>query len=157
MILVTIFQSVEFYVICIVIAAAVLGLCVRPSSKGAARQHLLSSQLSDSGLPPQIPSIELSVNPDNSVTLVRHGIDGVCSDGAVSLAVNVAGFDIDIQERVVPGRMTALPVDTATFRMDFLAPELYHLKYHSDIDGGLVTATSLKVRPGIHIVKPLQR
>lgn len=157
MIILTLFGTVEFYVICVVAAAAILALCVRPSSKGEAKQYLLATVLTDEEDPENLPSIELTVNPDNTVTLVRHGIDGVFSDGAISLAVNVIGFDIDIQERFVPGRMTAMPVNTATIILDFLAPELYHLKYHSDIDGGLVTATSLRVRPDIHIVKKLQR
>lgn len=147
----------EFYVICVVIAASVLGLCLRPSAKSEARQYLLGSQLYESEEEDQTPRIEIRVEPDYSVTLIRRGLIGLCSDGAVSLAVEVAGFDISIKERVVAGRMTAIPADTARFSFDFLAPELYHLRYSTDFNGEEMASTPLRVRPGITIVKALKK
>lgn len=182
----SVFDSIEFYVIAAVVAAAVVGLCVRPSSKGEAVTRLLAGRLSapddtrrrsaaddtahlsaandtphlsadgDDGSD-DTPSIELLVEQDGSVTLTRHGLYGlVHASGALSLVVNVAGFDISVEERLTPGRPAAdvpEPVE-ARFTLDFLGAERYHLRYYSEATGGLAV-TPLHVRPGIHIVKPL--
>lgn len=152
----SIFTSVEFYVICAVVAAAVVAFSARPASRGPAAQHLLAGTLLEAapGSEPARPSIELTVNPDLSVTLVRHGLAEVDMSGAVSLAVEVKGFDIDIRERATHGRGHGHEAAAALFTLDFLAPERYHLRYTAD--GAQETATgALNVRPGIHILRPL--
>lgn len=156
----SVFDSIEFYVIAAVVASAVVGLCVRPSSKGEAVTRLLAGELSpadDNGTADSTPSIELLVEEDGSVTLTRRGLDGmVHASGALSLVVNVAGFDISVEERLTPGRPEAdVPEPAeARFTLDFLGAERYHLRYYSEATGGLAV-TPLHVRPGIHIVKPL--
>lgn len=155
----SVFDSIEFYVIAAVVASAVVGLCVRPSSKGEAVTRLLAGELSparDDGAD-STPSIELLVEEDGSVTLTRRGLDGmVHASGALSLVVNVAGFDISVEERLTPGCPEAdVPEPAeARFTLDFLGAERYHLRYYSEATGGLAV-TPLHVRPGIHIVKPL--
>ncbi len=151
--LLTFLHSIEFYVICIVVAAAVVSLFLRPASHGESVQHLLASRLCADG--DETPSIELTVNEDLTVTLVRHGLTGVCSDGAVSLVVNVAGTDISIEERITDGHYNLEPMQSAVFTLDFLRPSLYHLRYSSESAGSLFAATPLRIRPGIHIVRPL--
>lgn len=155
----SVFDSIEFYVIAAVVASAVVGLCVRPSSKGEAVTRLLAGELSPAGDDgaDSTPSIELLVEEDGSVTLTRRGLDGmVHASGALSLVVNVAGFDISVEERLTPGRPEAdVPEPAeARFTLDFLGAERYHLRYYSEATGGLAV-TPLHVRPGIHIVKPL--
>lgn len=173
----SVFDSIEFYVIDAVVAAAVVGLCVRPSSKSEAVTRLLAGRLSAADDIPRLPvagdtprlsaggddasddtpSIELLVEEDGSVTLTRRGLDGmVHASGALSLVVNVAGFDISVEERLTPGRPEAdVPEPAeARFTLDFLGAERYHLRYYSEATGGLAV-TPLHVRPGIHIVKPL--
>lgn len=155
----SVFDSIEFYVIAAVVASAVVGLCVRPSSKGEAVTRLLAGELSAAGDAGaySTPSIELLVEEDGSVTLTRRGLDGmVHASGAMSLVVNVAGFDISVEERLTPGRPAAdVPEPAeARFTLDFLGAERYHLRYYSEATGGMAV-TPLHVRPGIHIVKPL--
>ena len=146
------FSSVEFYVIATVVAASIIVYFVRPSSHGEARQHLLAGDLSNasgrgwSDTSSTQASISLRVRDDGAVVLTRHGIQGVSSSGAVSLAVTVIGFDISIEERVVSGNNIDDPIDTATFVLDFLAPDRYHLKYNSSSISSFV-ATTLLVRP----------
>lgn len=144
--------SVEFYVYATLVAAAIVAFLARPSSRGEARQHLLAGELSNAsnrswsdGNSAQ-PSISLIVRDDGAVVLFRHGIEGVSSSGAVSLAITVIGFDITIEERIVPGNNLDDPIDTATFVLDFLAPDRYHLKYNSSATSSFV-ATTLLVRP----------
>lgn len=151
--LLTFLHSIEFYVICVVVAAAVVALFMRPASHGESVQHLLASRLSADG--DEVPSIELTVNEDLTVTLIRHGLNRVCSDGAVSLVVNVTGTDIAIEERVTSGHYNLDPMQSAIFSLDFLRPALYHLRYNSESEGSLFAATPLRIRPGIHIVRPL--
>lgn len=155
----SVFDSIEFYVIAAVVASAVVGLCVRPSSKGETVTRLLAGELSPAcdDCADSTPSIELLVEEDGSVTLTRRGLDGmVHASGALSLVVNVAGFDISVEERLTPGRPAAdVPEPAeARFTLDFLGAERYHLRYYSEATGGLAV-TPLHVRPGIHIVKPL--
>lgn len=144
--------SVEFYVYATLVAAAIVAFLARPSSRGEARQHLLAGELSNasnrswSDSNSAQPAISLIVRDDGAVVLFRHGIEGVSSSGAVSLAITVIGFDISIEERIVPGNNLDDPIDTATFVLDFLAPDRYHLKYNSSATSSFV-ATTLLVRP----------
>ena len=144
--------SIEFYVYATLVAAAIVAFLARPSSRGEARQHLLAGELSNasnrswSDNASVSPAISLIVRDDGAVVLFRHGIEGVTSSGAVSLAVTVIGFDITIEERIVPGNNIDDPIDTATFVLDFLAPDRYHLKYNSSATSSFVAATLL-VRP----------
>lgn len=147
--------SVEFYIILLLFAAAIIGMAARPPRRGPVVKHLLGGSLSMTG-DNAVPSIELRCNDDYTVTLTRRGIRDMNLSGAVSLAVEVAGFDITVYERVAdPRDITADPVDTATFTLGFLGPERYHLRYVADATG-LVGVTTLHNRPGIRLVKQLQ-
>lgn len=144
--------SIDFYVYATLVAAAIVAFLARPSARGEARQHLLAGELSNttkrswSDSNSVQPAISLIVRDDGAVVLFRHGIEGVSSSGAVSLAITVIGFDITIEERIVPGNNLDDPIDTATFVLDFLAPDRYHLKYNSSATSSFVAATLL-VRP----------
>lgn len=103
-----IFQTVEFYVIAVLIAAMIVALVARPASRGEARQYLLVGDLIACGN--DNPAITLRANNDGSVTLTRHRIEGITSTGAVSLAVNVIGWDIVIEERLSEGFLVMSPL-----------------------------------------------
>ena len=150
--MIDILGSVEFYVYATVVAAAIVAYLARPSSRGEVRQYLLAGELSNASnrawtdLPTLPPSISIIVRDDGAVVLFRHGVEGVSTSGAVSLAITVIGYDITIEERIVPGNNLDDPIDTATFVLDFLAPDRYHLKYNSSATSRFATATLL-VRP----------
>lgn len=158
MIAASVFQSVEFYVIAVVIAAAVVALSMRRPSGGPVREILLPGVISleEGGT---APSVELICGDDGTVVLRRHGLTGVRSDGAVSLAIEVRGFDVRIQERVVGGYgYDAAPIDTASFLLDFMGREHYFISYTtavSDTEPGHFASLTLHNRPGIRAVKPL--
>ena len=148
-------NSVEFYVIAALFAAAIVAYFSRPASKGPARQFLLAGNLY-TPVPgaPTTPSIELTCNDDATVTLTRHGLTDVSPDGAVSLSVTVIGLDITIKERTVCGRETPSTTMSADFIIDFLGREWYHITYINE-STQLIAAFNLHVRPGIHSLKPL--
>lgn len=156
MILYSIFQTPEFYVIVSVVAAAVIAAISLPERKGEVKLHLLAGELeeADSAAEPGNSSLTLSVGPDNSVTLRRDGLSGVAMDGAVSLAVRVSGFDISIDERITPGSPYSPQAGCATFRLDFLAPEWYNIRYESEARSERASLT-LHVREGIVVTKHL--
>lgn len=147
------FQSVEFYVLATLVAALIVGFIAKPSNRGEARQHLLAGELSNesnrswSDAATIEPSISVKVREDGAVVLTRHGLEGVSTSGAVSLAVTIIGFDVSIEERIVPGNNLDDVVDTATFVLDFFAPDRYHIKYNSSSISSFV-ATTLLVRSG---------
>lgn len=154
------FHSVEFYVLATLVAALIVGFIAKPSSRGEARQHLLAGKLSNesnrtwSDIATMQPSISLRVRDDGTVQLTRHGVQGVSTSGAVSLAVTMIGFDVTIEERIVPGNNLDEPIDTATFEMKFFAPDRYHLKYNSSTTSSFVS-TTLLVREGYDKHLPL--
>lgn len=146
------FHSTEFYVMLLVVAAAVIGVFAKPGQRGAARTHLLAGELSRSV--DDTPRVEVDCDDDGVVTLRRYGVQGVTESGAVSLAVTVIGFDVSIEERVVAGDHADRSIDTVTFRLDFLGCEHYHVKYNSEASSRFMAAT-VNNRPGFHSVKPL--
>lgn len=147
------FSSVEFYVIATVVAAAVLGLCVKPASKGPARQQLLAGILGKGER--KDPGLEIRCREDGAVEMTRTGLEGLTDASAVSVAVNVAGFDVTIKERIT-GADCGEERNEAMFVLDFLAPEHYHIKYENE-DTNLFCAFTLHVRPGIRSRKELNR
>lgn len=154
-IMLAVFDSVEFYVIAAVVAAAIIAFSAKGGARGPARQYLLPGMLTlaDS---PKVPAIELICCDDGSVVLRRHGVAGMNRSGAVSLAVEVRGFDVILKERMVSGRPGDMEiVDTATFILDFMGAERYFISYTAE-DAGLFAATTLHNRPGIRVFKPMQ-
>lgn len=149
------YQSVEFYVVCCVVAAAVLGVCVRPSRREAVVTYLLEGELEYTASD-TIPSLFLRSNPDRTVTLIRRGIECIGLDGAVSLAVSVNGFDIDIRERIVPGYSGQDQMINACFKLDFMGSERYHIRYESD-DTGYFTAFTFGNFEGVEIERQLRQ
>jgi hypothetical protein len=155
MILTGIFQTVEFYVITSVIAAAVVAYMAIPAQRGEVKLHLLAGELFE-GSRDAVPSIEFHCNDDGSVTMLRRGLQGIHASGAVSIAVKVIGFDLMIEERLTQGSVLDLEMAEAQFNLDFLAPEWYHIKYNSE-DIGRFCAASLHVRPGLVLRKELMQ
>ena len=155
--LASVFQTVEFYVIVSVVAAAVIAAVSLPERKGEVKLHLLAGELQEAGESTDNPiqgAITFTVGAGTIVTLRREGLRGVTMDGAVSLAVKVSGFDITIDERVTPGSPYGQTAESVTFVLDFLAPEWYHIRYESD-SLSEHAAFALHVREGIVMRKPL--
>lgn len=145
-------HTVEFYVIATLFAAMIVAFLARPSSRSEARQYFLAGDLSNESNRSWCdeknvqPSISMYVRDDGALVLTRHGLEGVSTSGAVSLAVTIVGFDITIEERIVQGNSLDEPIDAATFVLDFLAPERYYLKYNSSASSTFASAT-LILRP----------
>ena len=157
MITLAFYQSVEFYVIAFLVAAVIVAFSIKPPRRGAARTHLLAGELFTDG--DDEPSISLEAMDSGYVRLVRNGVTGVNTNGAVSLAVTIIGFDITIEERLVAGRdydINAEPVRRAVFLLDFLGRERYHIRYNSDASG-LFAVTTFNNRPGYKAHKPLTK
>lgn len=125
------FHTTEFYVILFVIAASAVAVVVRPTSTVAVREFLLAGKLCG-GDGDVRPRIEIAADDAGNLYIARCGLSGLTSSGAVSLKVDVKGFDIMIYERLTPGNPADEPVDRAEFMLDFLASERYHLHYESE-------------------------
>ena len=158
----SVFQTVEFYVIVSVIAAAVIALTSLPERKGEVKLYLIAGQLfqqTDNSTSTEVTSgtLHIEVQAGNIVNIRREGLEEVTMNGAVSLAVKVSGFDIVIEERITPGNVSAEGVaNSVVFRFDFLAPEWYHIRYESERFGEHAAFT-LHVREGIVMRKVLIR
>lgn len=161
-VLASVFQTVEFYVIVSVIAAAVIAVVSLPESKGEEKLHLIAGELLQAQEADAVGSagpgngeLLIEVHAANFVTIRRTGLDGVTMAGAVSLAVKVSGFDIVIEERVTTGAASPFGMaDAAVFHLDFLAPEWYHIRYESERFSEHAAFT-LHVREGIVMRKQL--
>ena len=158
--LASVFQTVEFYVIVSVVAAAVIAAVSLPERKGEVKLHLVAGDLmqdqeADAHGGPGNGELLIEVHSGNFVSIRRTGLDGVTMAGAVSLAVRVSGFDIVIEERVTTGSASPFGMATgALFNLDFLAPEWYHIRYESERFSEHA-AFALHVREGIVMRKPL--
>ena len=150
------FQTVEFYVILSVVAAAVVALAALPAKRGEARLLFYAGDLeaAPTGAEASEPMLYAECRDDGAVVLRREGVRGITASGAVSLAVTVIGFDVTIQERLSAGYSNDEAVTAAVFVLDFFAPERYHVTYRSD-DAGLFGAFTLANRPGLRIAKRL--
>ena len=151
MILSSIFQTVEFYVITCVVAAAVVAMSAMPRRTREARHYRFDGDLMP-GDPAQQPLLIFRVMRDGRVELRRTGLAGVGDEGAATIEVEVAGFDVTINERLRPGR--GEPVGEAVWVMDFFGQEYYHIRYNSDATGRFASLTR-HARPGITVEKPL--
>lgn len=140
--------SVEMYVMAAFLAAAVVGLCVRPRHHGAAVTSFAIGTLEPDG-PVESPMLEAEVMDDCSVILRRSGFCDMGADSTVALAITRIGFDIKIQERItLEGPL--MPHAAAQFRIEGLGRERYHITYSSE-PTGLMTAFTLPVKPGIRV------
>ena len=149
----SIFQTVEFYVVMVFLAAAVGGLAAMPSRRGSARQQLIAGELL-SGATPSEPGIVAIVNDDGSMTIYRFGLENMCESGAYSLAVTFIGYDVTIDERLVYGRHGGIETNSAQATVTGLAPERYHIHYRSEATGRSAAFT-LNMRPGNRIDRKL--
>lgn len=149
-----ILRSVEFYVMMVVVAAAVVGICVRPSRRGEAETIFSPGLLWFDEVAGE-PRIEVEVRSDGTVAIIRRGIGLLGGESKVSLAITRIGFDLAIEERVadVPG---GEPVNAAMFVLDFLGAERYHISY-SAAHANLFTSLTLAVKPGLHVSRDLKR
>lgn len=146
--------SIEFYVVAVFVAAAIIGLAALPARKGPVRTFLYAGTITPDESGETEPSIILQVLDNGRLHISRHALAGIADDGAYSLAVKVSGFDVKIEERTVAGRLTpgALMLGEAT--VDCLALERYHFQYRCE-DLGRSAAFSLNLRPGNTISRPL--
>ena len=150
------FHSVEFYVIATVVAAAVLAVCLRPSRKGQAVLHTVAGFLCE-GVPEAEPALHVECLESGNVLIRRTGLSGIYATGALSLAVNQIGFDLEIQERLPPGAgFDGLQISEAVFVLNFLGPDWYHISYTTD-PSDRFAAFSLHVRPGLKTTVPLKQ
>ena len=70
------FQSLEFYVIATLVAAIIVGLAAKPSSRGEARQYLLAGDLTFDDEYAQ-PAITLTALDNGTVVLQRHAVEAM--------------------------------------------------------------------------------
>lgn len=149
--------TVEVCVLLLLVAAAVLTMAMRPGGKGPVENFFYGGTmlLTDS----IEPAVTLTIDDDYRATLMRRGLTGVNPEGAVSLAVTVAGSDITVEERVTPGRPspgTECP-DSAMFVLDCLPPfTRIHFRYDSP-SSSRGASTTFTVKPGLSCVMPLVR
>lgn len=147
----SIFTTVEFYVIVAVVAAAVVALSAMPARTRQAQFYKFEGDLMP-GDPEAEPRLYFRVMKDGRVELRRTGLSGVGDEGAATLDVEVAGFDVTMNEVLRPGRGPA--VGEAVWTMDFFGREYYNIRYRSEATGRFAALT-LHVRPGIHMEREL--
>lgn len=157
--------SIELCVVLFMAAAFVVALCARPHGTEPAETGFLTGELSSEppgqpagapAHPEPSPSVEFLCRDDGAVVITRHGLQGLTEGATVALAVTRTGFDITVKERIAPAREPGgAPVDTATFVLDGLGQERYHIKYDSEATSSFAALT-LRNTPGLHAVRPLR-
>lgn len=153
MIVLSFVGSVEFYVILFTVAAAVVGLCVRPAKRGEAVTYILQGHPTATG-ETSPPAITARCHADGSVTFVRSGLE-LDSDAETSYMVTRRGFDLLIEEHTVnPSPSPTMIPTTVEFSLGNLAPERYHVRFESR-QSSLTAIFTLTVRDGFTASRPL--
>ena len=150
MVTLSIFNTVEFYVIAAFVAAAAIAAAAKPRAKGPARTFLVGGTL-EVGCESAAAGIEMEVDGHARLRIRRVGLAGVGLDGAYSLAVAVAGFDV----RLVPGRRREAAAGSGEAVLDFLGRERYHFTYRSEASG-TSCSFSLNIMPGNRLARSLE-
>lgn len=154
----TIFQTVEFYIIAAVVAAAIVAASALPSKRGAARTFLFGGTLAEPRTPDTPASdqgIIVQVDDFGYLNVYRFGLEGVHEDGAYSLAVEIAGFDVVINERLTAGSRRTAEMTQGRALLDCFGRERYHIQYKSE-STGRSCAFSLNMAPGNRIERRLE-
>ncbi len=146
--------SIEFYVVAVFVAAAIIGLAALPARKGPVRTFLYAGTVEPDDSGDAEPSVILRVLDNGRLHITRRALAGVGPDGAFSLAVKVSGFDVTIEERTVEGRVAPVQIMLGEATVDCLALERYHFQYRCEALGRSA-AFSLNLRPGNTIARPL--
>lgn len=148
------FDSVEFYVVAVFVAAAIVGVAAQPRRRGEVRTFLYGGELLGSDGPSEA-GIIARVDDRGALEIFRYGFEGMSATGYYSVAVKVCGFDVTIEERVGAGREAGSPAPrTGYVRIDCLGSERYHIQYKSEATG-TCAAFSLNMRPGNRIERLL--
>lgn len=161
MLALSIFQTVEFYVIAAVAAASVIAAAALPPRRGPVRSFLYAGTLETDAPPGEPQAIEATVGDDGYLCLRRTGLAGLTDTGAWSLAVQISGFDVTVNERITAGRRRPadedppLPVGAAHARLDCFGRERYHFRFVSDATGRSCNFT-MTVAPGARLRKALE-
>lgn len=168
----SIFTSIEFYVIATVVAAAVIAASAMPSRRGPVRTFLFAGRLlPDSGpdwyrmdVEADTPAVQFTVTDEGLLKVQRYGLEGISADSAFSLAVEIAGLDVVINERLTPSRRPGVyapapcgPDDImpeAEAVLDCFGRERYHFRYYSEATGRSC-AFYLNIAPGNTIARNL--
>lgn len=127
--------SLEFYVIALTVAVALIVLMMRPSDKGEARTFFARGVIgSDDGG----KHIEVTTDSEGRLEWVRHGVAVDTIDCQINCAVTVIDHDIKIIEKRVVYRIAEVNPQNCTLKfscMDTLRPGRYHLRYESEWSG----------------------
>lgn len=143
--------STEFYVIMLTLAALAVGLIVKPRDRGQAETTFAT------GVPgwddDVRPRLEFECRDNGDVIVRRYGLSGLTSAATVALAITRIGFDLTIEERVTPRWAEVVTeANMATFVIEGLARERYHVKYNSESYSVFLT-TGLVNRAGMRMVR----
>ena len=130
------------------VAACCVGLIVKPGRRGQAETSFAAALTLDSdNAEPETPRVELRCLDNGSLLLRRCGLTGLTDTAVVALAITRIGFDIEIEERVTPGRGAFIV--RASFIIGDLGAERYHIKYNAS-QSSLFMATSFTLKSGVH-------
>ena len=153
MIVLSFVGSVEFYVILFTVAAAVVGLCVRPSDGGEVVTYILQGRRTRTA-DDSSPAITVRCRADGSATFVRSGLE-MSDDADASYMVTRRGFDLLIEEHIVGSSPDGPTVPASVeFTLSNLSPERYHVRFDSR-QSSLTAIFTLTVRDGFTASRPL--
>ena len=136
----SIFNSVEFYIFSFAIAMVIVAFFMHPNDKGEALTLFAHGfmLLSDNE-----PSIELKYDDEQTLTVVRRGVFLNTLECELNYAITVIGKDIKISEKLVVDRNAVLNQQTVdvAFSTDRIMPGKYHVYLDSQWSGQWAAGT----------------
>lgn len=124
MMLCSISNSVEFYVVLFTVGAAIVALCARPADRGPVVTHLFNGSPAPSSGSMPSPAIFVRRTGECGLQLTRTGIR-LTPDAEVTYALSRRGAEILIEELIVTsGGLQPLNEPTASCDLQFTASEI---------------------------------
>lgn len=138
MIILSIFTSVEFCTISIVIAAAIIGYIIKPKEQSAAFTYIFSANIdpADTASDADPNNVEIESLPDGTMIMRRRNV--MLPDGAsCHITADIIGDKLKITEKytMFSAPIAESPHDVSV-RIDCLKAKRYHLRYEIP-DSGL--------------------
>lgn len=144
------FHSTEFLVLVFTFAALLIGIIVKPRSRGVAETSFATGELYVDSDP--TPRIEFRCTPSGALEISRCGLSGINTSAIAALAITRTGFDISIEERITPGFGAPDQCVRAVFTIEGLPSERYHVSYNSSAYSTFL-ATTVPLKPGVRFTR----
>lgn len=125
----SIFSTVEFYIVCFVVAVAIAAIVGRPSRQDEATTSFATGEVMGLADESNAECVEVTALDDGTLDVVHRGVP-LAGASEAAVAIRIVGSDVRLTERVAP----APPLDAPRFNVKYNVGGLRAARYHFYLD-----------------------